>query len=141
MQIFWFISLNLLRSFLRSDIFIKKHEFLCITFRGPALFQLLVYLISRSFQKIAKSKSVWVFVCVCVCVCVCVHVCINVTSQNNVIVATGKTQHFVFFEIDEISGVHKNRKFKKFITYTRCKLYLLEMLFHFLVDLLHTCIY
>ena len=136
MQIFWFISLNLLRSFLRSDVFIKKNEFLCITFRGPALFQLLVYLISRSFQKIAKSKSVCVFVFVCVCVC------INVTSQNNIIVATCKTQHFVFFfEIDEISGVHKNRKFKKFITYTRCKLYLLEMLFHFLVDLLHTCIY
>ena len=92
MQIFWFISLNLLRSFLRSDVFIKKNEFLYITFRGPALFQLLVYLISRSFQKIAKSKSV--------CVCVCVHVCINVTSQNNVIVATCKTQHCVLlFEI------------------------------------------
>ena len=74
---------------------------------GPALSQLLVYLILQSFQKLAKFKSVCVCVCVSVCVCVCVcvclcvcvyayvYVCINMTSQNNVIVATSKTQHRV----------------------------------------------
>ena len=40
-------------------------------------------------------------VCVCVCVCVCVfanvYVCINVTSQNNVTVATFKTQHYITY--------------------------------------------
>ena len=41
---------------------------------------------------------VYVFVCVCVCVCVCacVYVCLYVTSQDNVIVATYKTQHGLF---------------------------------------------
>ena len=95
MQIFYFMSLNLHRSFLRSDVFIKKLEFPCIKFRGPALSQLLVYLILRSFQKNTKFKSVWVCVYVRVCVCTYVFVCINVTSKNNVIVATYKTQHRV----------------------------------------------
>ena len=79
MQVFYFISLNLPRSFLTSDVFIKKHEFLCIKFYGPAVSQLLVYLISRYFQKIAKFKYLCVCVCVCVCVCMyvslCVHMC------------------------------------------------------------------
>ena len=72
--------------------------------------QLLVYSISRFFEKIAKFKSVCVCVCVCVCACAraSVYVCINVTSQNNVIAATCKTQHCVLlFECDEISKVHK----------------------------------
>ena len=60
-----------------------------IKFRGPVLSQLRVYLISRSFQKIAKFKSV------CECVCAYMHVCINVTNQNNVTVATCKTQYRV----------------------------------------------
>ena len=96
MQVFCFISLNLPRSFLTSDVFIKKHEFLCIKFHGPAVSQLLNY--HDLSKKIAKFN-----LCVCVCVCVCVfffvcayvYVCINVTSQNNVIVATCKTQHRV----------------------------------------------
>ena len=83
------MSLNLPKSFLRSDVFTTKHGFLCIRFRGPALSQLLVYLILRSFQKIPKFKSM----CVCVCLCGYVYVCINATSQNNVIVATCKTQN------------------------------------------------
>ena len=54
---------------------------------------------SRSFQKIANFKFAWVCVCVCVrayvYVYVYVYVCINVTNQNNVIVATCKTQYRV----------------------------------------------
>ena len=40
---------------------------------------------------------VCVYVCMCLCACVCsyVYMCINVTSQNNAIVATCKTQHRV----------------------------------------------
>ena len=66
------MSLSLPRSFLRSDVFIKKHELPCIKFGGPALSQLLLYLIFRPFQKIAKFKPA----CVCMCVCVCVYVCV-----------------------------------------------------------------
>ena len=96
------ISLNLVRSFLRTDVFIKKPDFPCITFRGPALSHLLVNLISQSFQKIAKFKSVCVYVYVCVC--------INETSQNNITVATCKTQHHITYyssKCDEISKVYK----------------------------------
>ena len=128
MQIFQFTSLNLPRSFLRSDVFIKKHEFLCIKFRGPALSQLLVYLISRSFQNIAKLESAWVFVCAYL------YVCTNVTSQNNVIVAAGKTLHRVLFLEMWQNFKFLNWKFKKFITYTRRNIYLLKILLHFLVD-------
>ena len=62
-------------------------NFGCIKFCGPVLSQLLVYLISWSFQKIAKFKYVWLCVCMCMyvfaCVCLCtyiwayVYVCIN----------------------------------------------------------------
>ena len=62
-----------------------------------------------------------------VCVCAYVYVCINVTNQNNVIFATYKTQYRVLlFEFQ--------RKFKTFVPYTRPKVYLIEMLLHFLVD-------
>ena len=123
MQIFQFYFLNLLRSFLRSDVFIKKHEFPCIKFRGPALSQLLVHLILRSFQKIVKFKSVSVCVCVCVCVCVraYVDVCINVTSQNNVIVTACKAQHHITYcssKCDEISKVNKLKISKIYHLYT-----------------------
>ena len=57
---------------------IKNLNFMCIKFRGPVLSQLLVYLISRSFQKIVSFTSVWECVCVCVCVCMCVCVCVCV---------------------------------------------------------------
>ena len=42
--------------------------------------------------------------------CVCVYVCINETSQNNVTVATCKTQHHITYyssKCDEISKVYK----------------------------------
>ena len=52
---------------------LKKHEFLHIKFHGPALSQLLMYLILWSFQKVTKLKSVCV--CMCVCVCKCVYKC------------------------------------------------------------------
>ena len=52
---------------------------------------------------IFPSQNLNLCECLCVCVCVSVRVCayvyvwINVTSQNNVIVATCKTQHRVLF--------------------------------------------
>ena len=61
-------------------------------------------------KKSQNSISVCVFVCVCVFffVCAYVYVCINVTSQNNVIVATCKTKHRVLlFKMWRISKVHK----------------------------------
>ena len=74
-----------------------------------------MYLISRSFQKFAKFKSVCVFVCVCVCVYKCetskqsynCHLQ-NTTSRITLRNAT-KFQKF------------RNWKFEKFITYTRRK--------------------
>ena len=114
MQIFYIISLNLPRSFLRPDVFIKKYGFLCIRFRGPRLSQLLVYLILQSFKNIPKFKSMCL--CVCVCVCAYVFVCINVTSQNNLIVATWKNT--------KLRITFRNvKKFQKFINWKLKKMY------------------
>ena len=84
-------------------LLLKKHEFPFIKFGAPALSQLLVYLISRSFQKIAKFKSVWA----CVCAHVYVYVWINVTSQNNVKVATCKTQHHITYYSSKCDKISK----------------------------------
>ena len=53
--------------------------------------------------------------------CVCVCVCVNVTSQNNVIVATCKTTSRIILR--NVTKFQKfiNCEFKKFITYTRHK--------------------
>ena len=122
---FYFISLNLPRLFLRFGVFIKKHACPCIKFRGSTLPQLLVYLILRSFPKIEKFKFASVCVCVCVCVCVYISVCINVTRQNNIIIATCKTQNISCFTLQYVVKFQNfiSWKFKKIITYTRrCKI-------------------
>ena len=119
MQIFQFTSLNLPRSFLRSDVFIKKHEFLCIKFCRPALSQMLVYLILWSFQKIAKCKSVCVYMCVCVCVCVCVCKC----EKSKQCYSCHKQTTTLHITLRNLTKFQKfiNWKFKKFITYAQNK--------------------
>ena len=80
---------------------LKNLNLACIKFRRPVLSHLLMYLISQSFQKIAK------FVNVSVCVCVCVCVCINVTNQNSVLIATRPTQYtYLSLKCDKTSKVH-----------------------------------
>ena len=49
-----------------------------------------------------------VTVCVRACVRAYVYVCINVTSQNNVVVATCKTQYYIMYyswKYDKISSL------------------------------------
>ena len=89
------------------------------------------------FPKIATLKSVWVYdsYSVCVCVCVCVYVCKNTANQNNVIVATCKTQHGVLlFEMWRNFKSSLTEKLKKLSLIHDAKFYLLKMLLHSLVD-------
>ena len=112
---FYFISLNLPRRFLRFGVFIKKHACPCIKFRGSTLPQLLVYLILRSFPKIEKFKFASVCVCVCVCVfvcvCVCLHICVYKcdTSKQCYNCYMQNTKHIMFYSsiCGEISKFHK----------------------------------
>ena len=110
-----------------------------IKFLGPALSQVLVYLISRSFQKITQFKSMCARARVCVCVCVraraYVYVCINVTSQNNVIVVTCKTRNrILLFQMWRNFKSSESENLKNLSLIHDAKLYLLEMFLYFLVD-------
>ena len=69
---------------------LKNLNFVCIKFGGPVLSELPVYLIWRSFQKIANLN-----LCEYVCVRAYVYVRINATNEDNIIVATCKTQYRV----------------------------------------------
>ena len=90
--------------------------------------QLFVYLVSRSFQKIAKCKSVWVFVCLCVCVCVCVCVCSCACicvcvykcakSKQCYSCHMQNTSRIILWNVMKFQKYIK-WKFKNFITYTR----------------------
>ena len=74
-------------------------------------------------------------VCGCVCVCAYVYVCINVTRQNNVIATTCKIQHRVLlFEMRRNFKSLQTENLKNLSLIHDAKLYLLEMLLHFLVD-------
>ena len=137
MQIFYIISLNLPRSFLRPDVFIKKYGFLCIRFRGPTLSQLLVYLILQSFKNIPKFKSMCLCVCVCVCVCVCICVCVYKCDKSKQSYSCHTKKHKIAYYIskcEEISKVHKLKVKKNVSLIQDTKLYLPEMLLHLLVD-------
>ena len=76
--------------------------------------------IFQSFCLGSANMLVYFSQCVSVCVCVCtrariyVYVCMNVTNENNVIIATCTTQYRVLTKLQKFI----NWTFKKFVTYT-----------------------
>ena len=94
-----------------------------------------MYLISRSFQKIAKFKSVWV--CVRVCVCVCIYICVCVykydkSKQCYSCHVQNTTSRITLRNVTKFQKFLKN--FKNLSLIHDATLYLLKMLLHFLVD-------
>ena len=91
--------------------------------------KLLLYLISQSFQKIAKFKSVWVRISVCMCMCVCACVCVCVCVRLRVYKCDKSKQCYSCHMQNTTSRITLRNvtrfqkfitwKFKKFITYTR----------------------
>ena len=117
----------------------KKLNFTGINYYPPVLYQLLVYLISRFFQNLAKVKSACVCVCVCVCarVCICVCKCIYVykcdINRSNVTVVTCATQYCAFiFKMWRNFKSSQTENLKIFSLIQVSSFYLLEILLHFL---------
>ena len=92
---------------------------MCIKFRRPTLSKLLVYLILRSFQKIAKFKCLCVVVFVCVCIGECVYKC-DKSKQCYSCHMHDTTSYITLRNVTKFQEFI-NWKFRKFITYTRRK--------------------
>ena len=128
-----FISLNLPRIFIRSDVFIKK------TWISPVLNFVDQCCINCSciwFRDL--SKKLQISICVCVCVCVCARVCVCMYKCD---------KWKQFFNCHKHNTIHVFifkmwRNFRHSLT-ENCKnlllicitqnFYLLEILLHFLV--------